>query len=190
MKPSLFPLLAAFALTIGTAAAQTTTTTPPAQGQMEGRGYGRMQGNPEEMATRQSQRMAQELGLNADQTAKVQQILLARGQEMQAMRGQARDESNRDQMRTQMEASRTKYEEQFKAVLTPEQYTKYTTMQADRMNRGGGGRGGRGYGQGQDQAQGQGIEAGKVKMKDDKIKIKADKKAAKEAAKAAKKTSK
>ncbi|MCC3155252.1 DUF4890 domain-containing protein [Hymenobacter sp. BT770] len=180
MKTSFLPLLAAFALTIGTAAAQTTPTTPPAPGQMEGRGYGRMQGTPEEMATRQSQRMTQELGLSADQTAKVQQILLARGQEMQAMRGQARDESNREQMRTQMEASRTKYEEQFKAVLTPEQYTKYTTMQGDRMNRGGGG--GRGYGQAD------GTEAGKVKMKADKVKIKASK-ADKKAAKAAKKAS-
>jgi hypothetical protein len=117
------------------------------------------------MAKRQADRMTQELGLNADQTAKVQQILLARGQEMQAMRGQARDAGNRDQMRTQMEASRTKYDEQFKAVLTPEQYTKYTTMQADRMNRGGG--------PGMDASE---IKKMKAKSTDgDKIKVKGDK---------------
>ena len=178
MKTSLLPLLAAFALTVGTTTAQTAPATPPAPDQMEGRGYGRMQGTPEEMATRQSQRMTQELGLSADQTAKVQQILLARGQEMQAMRGQARDASNRDQLRMQMEANRTKYEDQFKAVLTPEQYTKFTTMQANRMNRGGG----RGYGQA-----GEG-EAGKVKMKADKVKIKASR-AERKAAKAAQKAS-
>ncbi|GAB3305074.1 hypothetical protein ACFQT0_23450 [Hymenobacter humi] len=184
MKINFLPLLVAFALTVGTAAAQTTPTTPPAPGQMEGRGYGRMQqGNPEEMAKRQSERMTQELGLSADQTAKVQQILMARGQEMQAMRGQARDAGNRDAMRTQMEANRAKYDAQFKEVLTADQYTKYTTMQADRMNRGGGERG-RGYGQAAD---GSGVD--KVKMKEGKIKIKADK-AEKKAAKAAKKASK
>lgn len=134
MKKSLFPLLAAFALTIGTAAAQ--TTTPADAGAMQGRG--RMQGNPDEMAKRQAERMTQELGLNADQTTKVQQILLARGQEMQAMRGQARDAGNRDQMREKMQTGRAKYDAQFKEVLTADQYTKYTTMQADRMNRGGG----------------------------------------------------
>jgi protein CpxP len=136
MKSFLLPLLA-LTLTVGTAAAQTTTTqADQGTGQMQGRGYGRMQGTPEEMATRQSERMTQELGLSADQTAKVQQILLTRGQEMQAMRGQARDASNRDQMRQQMQAGRAKYDAQFKEVLTADQYTKYTTMQADRMKGG------------------------------------------------------
>jgi periplasmic protein CpxP/Spy len=161
MKKFLFPLLAAFALTVGTAAAQTTPSTDA--GPMRDRG--RMQGNPDEMAKRQADRMTQELGLHADQTAKVQQILLARGQEMQAMRGQARDAGNRDQMREQMQANRAKYDAQFKEVLTADQYTKYTTMQADRMNRGGG------PGMG-------GADVKKMKAKStdgDKIKVKADK---------------
>jgi len=171
MKTYLLPLLAAFALTVGTAAAQTTTQTTPAAGQMQerghGRGHGRMQGTPDEMAQRQSQRLTQELGLSADQTAKVQQILLARGQEMQAMRGQAKDATNRDQMREQMKANRTKYDEQFKAVLTPEQYTKYTALQAEHK-----GYGGKGYGHGR-------MDADKAKLKQDKIKMKADAKATK-----------
>ncbi|OGX84878.1 hypothetical protein [Hymenobacter glacialis] len=138
MKTFLMPLVAAFAFTVSTAAAQTTTPGTMSQGTMaQGRGNGRMQqGNPEEMATRQSQRMTRELGLNADQTAKVQQILLARGQETQAMRGQARDAANRDQMRAQMQASRAKYEAQFKEVLTADQYTKYAAMQEESMDRG------------------------------------------------------
>ncbi|OGX80888.1 hypothetical protein BEN47_06460 [Hymenobacter lapidarius] len=138
MKTFLMPLVAAFAFTVSTAAAQTTTPGTMATGTTaQGRGNGRMQqGTPEEMATRQSQRMTQELGLNADQTAKIQQILLARGQEMQAMRGQARDAGNRDQMRTQMQANRAKYETQFKEVLTADQYTKFAAMQDDRMDRG------------------------------------------------------
>ena len=134
MKTYLMPLLAAFALTIGTAAAQTTTA--PAAGQMQGRGYGRNQGTPEEMAARQSQRLTKELGLNADQTAKVQQILLARGQEMQAMRSQAQGGGDRNQLREQMQANRTKYETQFKEVLTADQYTRFAAMQDDRMDKG------------------------------------------------------
>ena len=132
MKKLLFPLFAVFALTVGTAAAQTTTPDANAGG-MQGRGYGRMQGSPDEMAKRQAERLTKELGLSADQTTKVQAILLARTQDMQAMRGQARDGGDRSQLREQLLAGRAKYDAQFKAVLTPDQYTKYTAMQADRL---------------------------------------------------------
>ena len=102
---------------------------------MQGRGYGRVQGSPDEMAKRQAERLSKELGLTADQTTKVQGILLARTQEMQTMRGQARDGDNRGQMREQMQANRAKYETQFKEVLTADQYTKFAALQADRMER-------------------------------------------------------
>ena len=134
MKKFLFPLLAAFALTAGTAAAQTTTPDANASG-MQGRGYGRVQGSPDEMAKRQAERLSKELDLTADQTTKVQGILLARTQEMQAMRGQARDGDNRGQIREQMQANRVKYDAQFKEVLTADQYTKFAALQADRMER-------------------------------------------------------
>ncbi|MBF9143369.1 periplasmic heavy metal sensor [Hymenobacter properus] len=180
MKKSLLLLLAASALTLGSAAAQTTSGDA---GGMRGGGYGRMQGSPDEMAKRQANRLTQELGLNADQTAKVQQILLARGQEMQAMRGQAG--GDRDKMREQMQASRTKYDAQFKEVLTADQYTKYTSMETERMNRGGRGMGGPGMG-GPDSGRpvdGESIEkmkaktddGEKLKVKGDKVKAKADK---------------
>jgi Spy/CpxP family protein refolding chaperone len=177
MKKYLLPLFAAFAFTLGTAAAQTTTTEASGM-QVAGRGYGRMQGNPEEMAKRQTARMTQELSLNADQSAKVQQIMLARGQEMQAMRGQAG--GGGDKMREQMQASRTKYDAQFKEVLTADQYTKYTAMQADRMNRGGGrmagpGMGGPGEGANIDKLKAKTDEGEKIKVKGDKVKAKADK---------------
>ena len=134
MKKLLFPLFAVFALTVRTAAAQATTPDANASA-MLGRG-GRMQGSPEEMAERQAERLTKELGLTANQTTKVQAILLARTQEMQAMRGQARDGSgNRGQMREQMLAGRAKYDAQLREVLAPEQYTKFTALQADRMER-------------------------------------------------------
>ncbi|WP_310395698.1 hypothetical protein [Hymenobacter sp.] len=154
MKTYLLPLLAAFALTVGTAAAQTTTPTAPAA--TEGRGYGRAQGTPEEMATRQSQsqRLSKELGLSAEQTTKVQQILLARGQETQTMRRQPRDAANRSQLREQMQANRAKYDAQFKEVLTADQYTKFAAMQEDRLNKG------------------RDLKEAKMKAKNGKVKIK------------------
>lgn len=154
MKKHLFPLLAAFALTASVANAQ---GIPP---QDAGRP------SPEQMAARQSGRMTKELGLNADQATEVQQIMTTRDQEMQAMRGQMQGgTATREQMRDQMMAGRTKYDAQFKAVLTPDQYTKYTAMQAERMQRGLGGRG-----PGRDSTNAK----GKVKVKEDRLKMKAE----------------
>ena len=134
MKKLLFPLLAGFALTAGTAAAQ--TTTPDAMPSIaQDRGNGRLPGTPEEMAQRQAKHLSKELALTADQTPKMQAILLARTQETQALRAQAHDGSNRGQLRGQLQATRAKYDAQFKAVLTPEQYTKFTALQADRLER-------------------------------------------------------
>lgn len=154
MKKYLFPLLAALTLTVGAARAQ--TTTPMQDGS-------RPQRSPEQMAARQAERMTQGLGLSADQTTRVQKIMAARGQEMQAMRGQMQSGTvNRDQMREQMQANRAKYDAQFKEVLTADQYAKFTTMEAERMQRG---RGGRGPGQDSD-------DKSKVKVKGDKLKVK------------------
>lgn len=153
MKKHLFPLLAALALAVG--AAQAQTTTPPQEG-------GRSQRSPEQMAARQTERLTQALGLSADQAPRVQQIMAARGQEMQAMRGQMQSGTSRDQLRDQMQANRAKYDAQFKEVLTADQYTKYTALQAERMQRGG-----RGPGQDDD-------AKGKVKVKGDKLKVKAE----------------
>ena len=187
-KPFLLPF-AALAFTVGTAAAQTSpmpNPNGPSTGAIEGRGYGRQQGSPDEMAKRQSERMTQEMGLNADQAAKVQQILLARSQEMQAMRGQT--DGDRDKMREQMQTGRAKYDAQFKEVLTADRYTKYTTLEADRMNRGGGrgprmgGPGGPGMvpsDAGIDKMKAKTDDGDKIKVTVDKIKIKADRAKAK-----------
>lgn len=166
MKKFLFPLLAALTLSVGAAQAQTATQAPV---------QGGPQGSPDQMAARQTERLTQALGLSADQTTKVQQIVAARDQEMQAMRGQVQSGAvTRDQMRDQMMAGRAKYDAQFKTVLTPDQYTKYTAMQAERMQRGG-----QGMGQNMGQGTNQGAspdstaQKGKVKIKKNKVKEKA-----------------
>jgi len=147
MKKFLLPLLV-LALSATAASAQTTPDQVS----------GRPQHTPEEMAARQTQGLTKRLGLSADQSGKVQQIMLARDQEMMAMRGQMQaGTADRKQLREQMMAGRTKYDDQLKAVLTPDQYTNYTAMQANRRQRGGMNL----------------PKDAKVKAKDGKVKIKA-----------------
>ncbi|TDN40387.1 hypothetical protein E4631_11410 [Hymenobacter sp. UV11] len=146
MKKFLLPLLA-LALSATAASAQTT----PDQADS------RPQRTPEEMAARQTQGLTKQLGLSADQSAKVQQIMLARDQDMMTMRGQMQaGTGDRKQMREQMMAGRAKYDDQLKAVLTPEQFTQMQTLQANRRQRGA-----------------DAMQDGKVKTKDGKVKIKA-----------------
>ncbi|GAA4497840.1 hypothetical protein GCM10023172_13400 [Hymenobacter ginsengisoli] len=148
MKKFLLPLLA-LALSATAASAQ---TAPDQAG-------GRPRFTPEAMAARQTEGLTKELGLSADQAAKVQPILLARSQEMMAMREQMRaGTADRDQLRTQMQANRAKYDDQLKAILTPDQFAQMQTLEANRRQRGG-----PGAMQPQD---------GKVKEKDGKVKIK------------------
>jgi len=100
MKKFLLPLFAAVAISFSAAA----QTTPPQDGPRPPR-------SPQEMAEHQAQRLSKDLGLSADQSAKVEQ----------------------------MQANRAKYDDQFKQVLSADQFAKYTTMQANRRQRGPGG---------------------------------------------------
>jgi len=95
----------------------------------------RMNMTPEQRADQQAQRLTKQLGLSADQTAKVKALSLAQQQEMQNMRSQASASTDRQAMMQSMKASRSKYEEQLKGILTSDQYTKYTTMRDQRMSK-------------------------------------------------------
>ena len=102
------------------------------------------------MADHQAKRLGKELNLSADQSAKVQQIMTARAQEMQALRADGSARPSREQM----QANRAKYDDQLKQVLTSDQFTKYTTLAANRHRHSG------------DRPD------GKLKAKDGKLKIK------------------
>ena len=136
MKNFLFTLLAASAFPISTAAAQTLAPSNAEAAAMPAR-ESRMQGNSEEMAKHQAERLTKDLNLSPEQSAKMQQILLARGHEMQALRSQPHDAGNRGQLREQLQANRAKYDAQFKEVLNPDQYTRFRAIQAERRERGG-----------------------------------------------------
>jgi protein CpxP len=90
--------------------------------------------DPAKMADHKAGKMAKELGLNADQEAKVEQLLLARQQESAALKTKyAADKTNG---RAEMKASHEKYAAQLKAILTPEQYAKFDKMKAEHHGHG------------------------------------------------------
>ncbi|GAB3838727.1 Spy/CpxP family protein refolding chaperone [Hymenobacter jeollabukensis] len=158
MKKMLF-LLTVATLSFASAQAQ---TTPPANGgyQGQGRGMGREQRTPEQRADMQTQRLTNQLSLTADQQPKVRAIFLAQANEVDAARAQMTPGSmDRDAMRQKMQEGRARYDEQLKAVLTPEQFTKYQTQREDRMER---------MGEMKDAR-----KEGKAKAKKDKVKVKA-----------------
>ena len=145
MKKSL--LLAALALaTLGTATAQTTAPAAvkttgsdanqnamhqnmaaKAPTQAHGMGHGKGK-TPAQKADHKAAKMAKELGLNADQEAKVEQILLAENTEMQALHAKAAGTHGTS---PEMKAARAKYDGQLKAVLTPEQFAKLQAKRAE-----------------------------------------------------------
>ncbi|SNC66975.1 hypothetical protein SAMN06265337_1793 [Hymenobacter gelipurpurascens] len=133
-------LLAAVALTASAASAQTTTTTTTApmdhRGHMGQKGQGRMMNmTPEQHADMQAQRLTKQLGLSADQATQVRAISLAEAQEMKTMRDQAMASTDRKAGMEQMKATRDKYDTQLKAVLTPDQATKYAQMRDHKMDK-------------------------------------------------------
>jgi len=117
MKKFLLPLLAVVAFSFSAAA----QTSPAQQGDHPRR-------SPQEMAQHQAKRLSKELSLSADQSGKVTQIMAARAQEMQAFRAAGAARPTREQL----QATRAKYDDQLKQVLTPDQFAKYTTLAARR----------------------------------------------------------
>ena len=90
---------------------------------------------PAQKADHKAAKMAKELGLNADQENKVEQILLAENQEMQALHAKA---AGTHGMSPEMKAARAKYNGQFKAVLTPDQFAKLQAKRDEHIKEHGG----------------------------------------------------
>ncbi|WP_310391864.1 hypothetical protein [Hymenobacter sp.] len=122
MKNTLL-LLAAVALT-ATCRAQTPAAATPASSASRPA--------PAQRAERQIQTLTQELNLTAEQAPKVERIVQAQQQELQALRAQTSGGGNRRKLFQQLKASQEKYNGQFRAVLTPEQFTRYEQLQAQR----------------------------------------------------------
>jgi Spy/CpxP family protein refolding chaperone len=138
MKKTLALLAALAFATAGTSFAQTTPATA-AQAHKGKGGHGPK--DPAKMADHKAGKMAKELGLNADQEAKVEQLLLARQQETQALKTKYAADKNAG--RAEMKASHEKYQAQLKAILTPEQYAKFDQMKDEHHGHGKGQGGGK-----------------------------------------------
>ena len=133
MKKTLF-LLAALALTTaGTSIAQTTPAATPMH-------KARKQAPklPAQKADRQAGKMANELGLNADQEAKVEQLLLARQQESAALK--TKYAANKKAARPEMKAAHDRYEAQMKTILSAEQYAKFQLKKDEHHDKAKGGK--------------------------------------------------
>lgn len=133
MKKTL-AILAAFLLTAGAASAQSSDLATAGRGNRMSQGRG---GNmtPEQRADMQTQRLTKELTLTADQSTKVRTIALAENQELQALRAKFSSAGSRQGAGQEMKAIREKYDAQLKAVLTPEQVTKFDQMRDDQLDK-------------------------------------------------------
>ena len=136
MKKTLFLLAALAFSTAGTSFAQ---TAPVAASTKQGRQHAPK--DPAKMADRKAGKMAKELGLTADQEAKVEQLLLARQQEGAALK--AKYGADKKAGRTEMKASHEKYQAQLKTILTPAQYAKFDQMKDEHHGHGRGQGGGK-----------------------------------------------
>ena len=134
MKKTLF-LLAALALaTAGTSFAQTAVKATGTDAKQTARHYQKGPKDPAKMADHRAGKLAKELGLNADQEAKVESRILARQQESAALK--AKYGTDRKAGRTEMKAAYDRYEAQFKTILTPEQFAKMDKMKAEHHGHG------------------------------------------------------
>lgn len=105
-----------------------------------GGGEGRRGGSPEEMANRQTARMAEELDLSEAQVEKIKELNLLYAKKMRELRANAGDD--RTGMREKMGALFQEKETELKKYLTTEQFEKYKKLEAERRARRRGGPGG------------------------------------------------
>ena len=80
---------------------------------------------PDQQAARRAQYLTKELGLTADQQARLAPILLAQRQEMLGLRSQAQTGGQRRGMGQDLKAAQARYDAQVKAILTPDQYARF-----------------------------------------------------------------
>ncbi len=127
MKNIIKPILASFMVMVAAIA----TAQPPMGG--DGHMSGKHGGDPEVMAQRMTGKMTSDLGLNADQQAKVKAANLDFVKKMQAIRNDASlDRQGKIDAMKKLGADRN---QAMKGVLTAEQYKKMEELQAARAEK-------------------------------------------------------
>ncbi|MCB2408236.1 DUF4890 domain-containing protein [Hymenobacter lucidus] len=129
-----FAFLTALALTTTTAWAQTApSTTAPAGPAARHRGGRMAQATPEQRAEMMTKHLTQQLSLSTEQTARVQQLALTNTHQMEAVRSKYATAADRKGMGQELKTLKEQNDAQLKQILTAEQFTKYSQLQADRM---------------------------------------------------------
>lgn len=106
-------------------------TVPPAGG---------LQQTPEGMVARRVQYLTDELALTPEQQARLKPVLLAQREQLQTLREGRVTNGRRYGSPQDMKNTELKFDEQLKAVFTPEQFAKYTQMKAEQAGKLPGGR--------------------------------------------------
>ncbi|MFC6225153.1 hypothetical protein ACFP2F_18035 [Hymenobacter artigasi] len=127
MKKLLF-VFAVSAATAGTSFAQApaTTAVPAQTGTAPA---------PDQLAQRRAQYLGKELGLTADQQARLAPILMAQRQQLQLLREQRTTGGRKLGTAQDLKASEARADEQIKTVLTPEQFTKFAQMRDEQREK-------------------------------------------------------
>ncbi|WP_375417389.1 hypothetical protein [uncultured Hymenobacter sp.] len=126
--------LTALALTVATASAQ-TTPAPAGPTPTNGRHLGQGAKSPVQQADRRAAKMTKELGLNADQEAKIEAVFLAQSQDMQALKAKYAGNPSRQAMRPEAQTLRDKYDGQLKAALGADVYARYDKLREERHDK-------------------------------------------------------
>ncbi|PSR53558.1 hypothetical protein AHMF7605_08475 [Adhaeribacter arboris] len=126
-----------FVFALGLFAVSATYAQTGNQTNTEQQSLRRERATPEERAARQTKMMAKSLGLTADQETQLQALNLKRMQEMQALRGKYKDSgaTQNNNIGKESKTLRENWETQLKAILTPEQFTKYQAQQGEMRDR-------------------------------------------------------
>ncbi|RSK42271.1 hypothetical protein [Hymenobacter perfusus] len=125
-------LLTAVMLAAGSVSAQ-TAAAPMAR--PDGTAQDRPNMTPEQRADFQTQRLIKQLSLSTEQTPKVRAIALAQAQEMQNLRTKYATADTRQGMGQELKSAQEKTDAQLKDVLTADQYTRYTQLRENRMDK-------------------------------------------------------
>lgn len=108
--------------------------------QRDGRRDKKERKSPEERATRRTEKMSKELGLNNSQTKKLQALHLKQAKEKVEIRAQYKHASKHNQeqhrgkeaSRGKMKASREKWDAELQDILTKKQYAQYQEQREER----------------------------------------------------------
>ena len=132
MKNYLFLLASLVLTTAGTAHAQAPVKTTGSVANENARHRNLSAQNrktPAQKADRKASKMAKALGLNGDQEARIEQLMLARQQESAALK--AKYGTDKKAGRADLQAARNRYQAQLKTILTAEQYAKFNQMKEE-----------------------------------------------------------